>query len=465
MSKGSTVLAAFKTEWLTKLSLAVALLLLCVISYVTYNSTTQFVASSRLVNHTQIVIKQINQLLLEIKDAEAGQRGYLMTREKKFLKAYQDISLRVPSEIFLLNKLVSDNSAQQDAAFAFNGLIGQMMHQLRLGLIKQQAQENGLNETNFIVMNANERLQLMSEIRQQADRMISEEELLLYRRAGIVAAKAMATKTWILLGNIFATILLLFAFIVILYEIEQRKKIQRAIEKSAAQLELTNKELESFSYSVSHDLRSPLRAIDGYSRIFEEDYQVTLDDEGRRLLAVIRTSSKKMGVLIDDLLAFSQMGRKRVEPTKVDMNKLVEETWSEVCHHAGKDDLVLEKSSLPAIFGDRALLRQVLVNLLSNAVKYSGNRAESKIEVAAVVKGHEIVYSVRDNGVGFDMRFYDKLFGVFQRLHTEQEFPGTGVGLAIAHRVIVRHGGRIWAESILGEGTVFYFSLPKEVRA
>lgn len=189
MSKGSTVLAAFKTEWLTKLSLAVALLLLCVISYVTYNSTTQFVASSRLVNHTQIVIKQINQLLLEIKDAEAGQRGYLMTREKKFLKAYQDISLRVPSEIFLLNKLVSDNSAQQDAAFAFNGLIGQMMHQLRLGLIKQQAQENGLNETNFIVMNANERLQLMSEIRQQADRMISEEELLLYRRAGIVAAK------------------------------------------------------------------------------------------------------------------------------------------------------------------------------------------------------------------------------------------------------------------------------------
>tara|TARA_R110001599_G_scaffold64023_3_gene178827 strand:- start:444131 stop:445528 length:1398 start_codon:yes stop_codon:yes gene_type:complete len=465
MSKGSTVLAAFKTEWLTKLSLAVALLLLCVISYVTYNSTTQFVASSRLVNHTQIVIKQINQLLLEIKDAEAGQRGYLMTREKKFLKAYQDISLRVPSEIFLLNKLVSDNSAQQDAAFAFNGLIGQMMHQLRLGLIKQQAQENGLNETNFIVMNANERLQLMSEIRQQADRMISEEELLLYRRAGIVAAKAMATKTWILLGNIFATILLLFAFIVILYEIEQRKKIQRAIEKSAAQLELTNKELESFSYSVSHDLRSPLRAIDGYSRIFEEDYQATLDDEGRRLLAVIRTSSKKMGVLIDDLLAFSQMGRKRVEPTKVDMNKLVEETWSEVCHHAGKDDLVLEKSSLPAIFGDRALLRQVLVNLLSNAVKYSGNQAESKIEVAAVVKGHEIVYSVRDNGVGFDMRFYDKLFGVFQRLHTEQEFPGTGVGLAIAHRVIVRHGGRIWAESILGEGTVFYFSLPKEVRA
>lgn len=459
------MLAGFKKEWLTKLSLAVALLLLCLISYITYRSITQFVDSSRLVNHTQIVIKQVNQLLLEIKDAEAGLRGYLMTGEKKFLKTYQDISLRLPSEIFLLNTLVADNPVQADAAFEFDGLLGQMMHQLRLDLLKQQRQENGVSKEKVSVMSGSERLQLMAEIRQQADRMISEEELLLYRRAGVVEANATTTKTWILLGNMFAAILLLFAFIVILYEIEQRKKIQRAIEKSAAQLELTNKELESFSYSVSHDLRSPLRAIDGYSRIFEEDYQATLDDEGRRLLAVIRTSSKKMGILIDDLLAFSQMGRKRVEPTKVDMNGLLDEAWLEICQHAQKDGLLLQKEPLPMIWGDRALLRQVLVNLLSNAVKYSGNQAESKVEVAAVDKGHEIVYSVRDNGVGFDMRFYDKLFGVFQRLHTEQEFPGTGVGLAIAHRVVVRHGGRIWAESVLGKGTVFYFSLPKEVPA
>lgn len=459
------MLAALKKEWLTKLSLTVALLLLCLISYITYNSTTQFVASSRLVDHTRIVIKQINQLLLEIKDAEAGQRGYLMTEDKNFLKTYNDISLRLSSEIFLLNSLVEDNPKHQADALEFDSLIGQMVHQLRIGLLKHQTSNDVNISKKIIVMSGNERLQLMTQIRQQADRMISDQELLLYQRSGVVEVNAKSTKTWILLGNFFAGMLLLFAFIVILYEIEQRKKTQRAIEKSAAQLELTNKELESFSYSVSHDLRSPLRAIDGYSRIFEEDYDATLDDEGRRLLAVIRASSKKMGVLIDDLLAFSQMGRKRVEPTKVDMNKLVEETWSEVCHHAGKDGLVLEKSSLPAIFGDRALLRQVLVNLLSNALKYSGNQTEPKVGVAFVEKQDEIVYSVKDNGVGFDMRFYDKLFGVFQRLHTDQEFPGTGVGLAIAHRVVVRHGGRIWAESVLGERTVFYFSLPKEVTA
>jgi light-regulated signal transduction histidine kinase (bacteriophytochrome) len=147
------------------------------------------------------------------------------------------------------------------------------------------------------------------------------------------------------------------------------------------------------------------------------------------------------------------------------MDALVDDVWSEVCQNAQKDDLPLHKTALPMIWGDRALLRQVLVNLLSNAVIYSGNQAQPKVEVAALDKGQEIVYSVRDNGVGFDMRFYNKLFGVFQRLHTEQEFPGTGVGLAIAHRVVVRHGGRIWAESVLGEGTVFYFSLPKEVAA
>jgi light-regulated signal transduction histidine kinase (bacteriophytochrome) len=216
--------------------------------------------------------------------------------------------------------------------------------------------------------------------------------------------------------------------------------------------------LESFSYSVSHDLRSPLRAIDGYSRIFEEDFADRLDEEGLRLLAVIRTSSKKMGQLIDDLLSFSRMGRKPVDASMVDMDELVDDVWNEVS--AGHADVRLKKSALPAIWGDRALLRQVLMNLLANAVKYSGNRSQPVVEISAEKGRHEIIYSVRDNGVGFDMRFYNKLFGVFQRLHTESEFPGTGVGLAIAQRVIVRHGGRIWAESELGEYAVFHFSLP-----
>jgi light-regulated signal transduction histidine kinase (bacteriophytochrome) len=277
-----------------------------------------------------------------------------------------------------------------------------------------------------------------------------------------VEAGARLTKQWILIGNVLAAVLLLSAFIIILREIERRKRTQRAIEKSAAQLELTNKELESFSYSVSHDLRSPLRAIDGYSRMFEEDFADRLDEEGLRLLSVIRASSKKMGQLIDDLLSFSRMGRKTVEAAIVDMNALVSDVWFEVSSGAEQEDLHLIRGSLPKVWGDRALLRQVLVNLLSNAIKYSGNKPEQLIEISAQEHPHEVVYSVRDNGVGFDMRFYNKLFGVFQRLHTEKEFPGTGVGLAIAQRVIVRHGGRIWAESKLDEYTIFHFSLPNK---
>jgi light-regulated signal transduction histidine kinase (bacteriophytochrome) len=291
------------------------------------------------------------------------------------------------------------------------------------------------------------------------------EEDLLEARAQLIERQARITKRWILFGNLLAIVLLITAFWRLSSEMEYRKITQRAVERSSAQLELTVKELDSFSYSVSHDLRSPLRAIDGYALMIEEDCADRLDDEGRRLLRVIRTNSQKMGQLIDDLLTFSRMGRKSVDATKVDMNALVDEAWAEVCSSARKTTLHLKKEPLPAGWGDRALLRQVLINLLSNAVKYSGKKPEPVIEVAAKQGEHEVVYSVSDNGAGFDMRYYNKLFGIFQRLHAEHEFPGTGVGLAIAQRVIVRHGGRIWAESKPDENTIFSFSLPKEAAA
>src|SRR5690606_25657765 len=210
-----------------------------------------------------------------------------------------------------------------------------------------------------------------------------------------------------------------------------------------------------------HDLRSPLRAIDGYSRILQEDFEDRLDDEGRRILKVERDSSRKMGMLIDDLLTFSRLGRKPVELREIDMNVLVDEVWHEVSAHA-EHAPAFRREELPPCRGDRALLRQVLANLLANAVKYSSTTQQAQIEVRAREEEDEIIYSVHDNGVGFDMRFYDKLFGVFQRLHSEQEFPGTGVGLAIVKRVVVRHGGRVWAQSSPGQETIFNFSLPRE---
>jgi PAS domain S-box-containing protein len=254
-------------------------------------------------------------------------------------------------------------------------------------------------------------------------------------------------------------------------DITDRKQAERQIgdlneklEQRASQLEATNKELESFSYSVSHDLRSPLRAIDGFSLMLEEDYAASLDDEGRRLLQVIQDNSRKMAQLIDDLLAFSKLGRQPIKAAEVDMTALAEEAFQELRASAadhGSPRLVL--ALLPPARGDRTMLRQVWVNLLSNALKYSGIREEPLIEVTGQRNGTQTIYSVKDNGVGFDMRYYAKLFRVFQRLHSAEEFPGTGVGLAIVQRVVTRHGGRVWAEGKLNEGARFHFSLPKGV--
>ena len=239
----------------------------------------------------------------------------------------------------------------------------------------------------------------------------------------------------------------------IMRDITERKRTE-------AQLLSANKELESFSYSVSHDLRSPLRAIDGYSQIVEEDYAGKLDEEGRRLLGVIRESSQRMGTLIDDLLGFSQLGRKPMAVVEIDMSALVKEVLLEHQTSGGGRPPQIRVANLPTARGDRTLLKQVWDNLLLNAIKFTSKNDDSIIEVRGNNDGAESIYSVKDNGVGFDMQYYHKLFGVFQRLHSADEFRGTGVGLAIVQRIITRHGGRVWAEGKLNEGAAFFFALP-----
>ena len=205
-----------------------------------------------------------------------------------------------------------------------------------------------------------------------------------------------------------------------------------------------------------------MRAVDGFSRLLEQEYRARLDAEGLRLLTVVRDNSRKMGALIDDLLTFSRLGRKPVQGAAFDTRGVVEEALSEVLAGTETPRPEVDIASLPNAWGDRALLKQVWLNLLANAVKYSSKAPQPRISVGGRIDGDECVYHVRDNGVGFDMRYSDKLFGVFQRLHGPEQFPGTGVGLAIVKRVVVKHGGRVWAESKLGEGASFFFSLPNK---
>jgi light-regulated signal transduction histidine kinase (bacteriophytochrome) len=239
---------------------------------------------------------------------------------------------------------------------------------------------------------------------------------------------------------------------------------QRVRERTAA-LEEANHELESFSYSVSHDLRTPLRAVDGFSRILLTDYADRLDEEGRRLLKVVRDNSERMGELIADILNFSRTGRAELKAQTVDMESLALEAWDEVRELESGRKFDFRLGPLPPATGDRNLLRQVLVNLEGNAVKFTRGRPVAVIEVGGRGEGAENLYWVKDNGVGFDMHYVDRLFGVFQRLHSTEQFEGTGVGLAIVKRIVQRHGGRIWAEGTPGEGAIFQFTLPGAEKA
>jgi signal transduction histidine kinase len=241
---------------------------------------------------------------------------------------------------------------------------------------------------------------------------------------------------------------------------DHQQHLEDLVSRRTAELTVAIKELESFSYSVSHDLRAPLRAIDGYSRMLEEDHGHKLDPEGRRLLKTVSHNAHSMGQLIHDLLAFSRLGRKPVAAAEIDMNTLVHEAWREVetCSEKKSPQAVLK--TMPAAWGDQALIRQVWINLLSNAVKFSAGKEAPVIEVGGCSDTSENHYYVRDNGAGFDMQYYDRLFGVFQRLHRAEEYPGSGVGLAIVERVITKHGGRVWAEGKIDQGATFCFSLP-----
>ena len=244
---------------------------------------------------------------------------------------------------------------------------------------------------------------------------------------------------------------------------EKINTLNIVLESRAASLEVVNKELEAFSYSVSHDLRAPLRAVDGFSRMVLADYAALLDDEGRRMLGVIRSEAQRMGRLIDDLLAFSRLGRQTIESARIDMQELAREVFDELSAREPGRKVHFDLQSLPPALGTEAMIRQVWINLIGNALKFTKEREIAEIETGVKAgEDGERIYYVKDNGVGFDMRYVDKLFGVFQRLHSQQEFPGTGVGLALVQRIIQRHGGRVWAEAEINHGATFYFTLPNQ---
>jgi light-regulated signal transduction histidine kinase (bacteriophytochrome) len=242
---------------------------------------------------------------------------------------------------------------------------------------------------------------------------------------------------------------------------DEIRKLNADLQRRAVELESANKELEAFAYSTSHDLRAPLRHVAGYSELLQKNAWAALDEKSRRYVTMILESAERMGNLIDDLLSFSRIGRAEKINARVDLQDLVEDVLRDVSRDTGGREIAWKISSLPSVHGDRSMLRIVLVNLISNAVKYTRTRPKAEIEIGCTEgKDDEVVVFVKDNGVGFDMKYVGKLFGVFQRLHRSSVFEGTGIGLATVQRIVARHGGRAWAEGVVDGGATFYFSAP-----
>ena len=243
---------------------------------------------------------------------------------------------------------------------------------------------------------------------------------------------------------------------------EHIRELNQELTRRSAELEAINKELEAFAYSISHDLRAPLRHMVGYTELLQKNTSSVVDDKGRRYMMMVLESGKRMGALIDDLLAFSRIGRAETRETRVSLEQLVKEVQNEVWHETEGRNVTWKIGPLPDLYGDRSMLKLVLVNLISNAVKFTRTRSTPEIEIGCTDNAtDDIVVFVKDNGVGFDMKYVNKLFGVFQRLHKVDEFEGTGIGLATVQRIIHRHGGQVWAEGQVGGGATFYLSLPK----
>jgi signal transduction histidine kinase len=398
---------------------------------------------------------------------ELHQRGFLLTGDMQALRMRDEAAVAARAQVDRLLRWFAGQPAQVGQVRAFAAAFEQR-HE-RMQVVSTIGLQHGLAAARAAFAlrgqgSLEPMLDTLGAVRAEQERLL---------RAGTSRADIEQQRFgWVLVyGTAFAMLLLALAAFSLLGQLGRNRRLARQLisanqaqASKSAELERSNRELEAFSYTVSHDLRAPLRHVDGYARMLQEDAEEQLTPDMRRYLDMISRSSRHMGQLIDDLLAFSRVGRKPLERITLDMGEVVRRAL----HEAGADaaQATVDIGQLPAVDADPVLMRQAWVNLLSNAIKYSAPRgAEARIEVGGERDGDIVRYRIRDNGVGFDMRYADKLFGVFHRLHSQDEFEGTGVGLAIVNQIIERHGGRISADARLGEGATFTIELPATAQA
>jgi len=427
----------------------ITLVILTGLWYYSILNNRDYMTTSRMVSHANEVLYHIERSRSDAFEIDKSLWYYLTSGDSSFYHRYFKQLESIREHYLRLQELTRDNPIQQSYIDTLR-LFGVQKYEHDLKLMKVAVTENNLREVlsssassdqflNGFIGATMKMREIEEELRTQRikNRQLNQQKFNLAFTTSIVVTVAILVIVFITINN--------------------SMKAQLEAEWKTNQI---NQELEAFTYSVSHDLRAPLRSINGYSQVLEEDYSSKLDAEGVRVIHVIMRNAQRMGKLIDDLLEFSRYGKKELSLSEINMMEVVESLVKEHKEFGQNHSIEFQIHPLQNAKGDVDMMRQVWTNLISNAVKYSSKKPVANIEIGSISKNGQVNYFVKDNGVGFDMQYANKLFKVFQRLHKIQDFEGTGVGLAIVGRIISRHGGTVWAEAKANEGATFYFSLP-----
>lgn len=429
-----------------------------VISVVSYRNTAIVIQNSRLDAKSHDLIQFLRSIEEALIAAESGHRRYLITGDESYLKAHHGLIEQMPDYSRYFQAMAESDPQERDHITQLEQLIKQQLD-IESAAILRYAQR-GTNSVRHLARPGLANQQL-DDIHQLIVDLESTEQRSARARVLQSTSSTRNTIALLILGAMLQLVLLGSVYYLIHHDITTRRRVADELRRQGELLQAANKELEAFSYSVSHDLRAPLRHIDGYASLLSKSAGPTLSDKAQRYLQTISDSAKQMGQLIDDLLVFSRMGRQEMLRSTVNLNQLIKTVIHDLRLDLQGTAISWRIEELPDVPGDPAMLRQVFMNLISNAVKFTSKRAEPQIEIGSLRQTPgEITLFVRDNGVGFDMQYVNKLFGVFQRLHRNDEFEGTGIGLANVRRIIHRHGGRTWANGAIDKGATFFVSLP-----
>jgi signal transduction histidine kinase len=429
-----------------------------IISAISYRNTAVLIENSRLDTKSHELVQLLGSVEDALGAAESSHRRYLVTGDQSYLASYRTVVERIPEYLRYLRGLASETGQQQDRVTTLEQLITRQL-ETETRAIAQRI-KHGYEGVRHLALSGAGKNEI-DEIRRLMTELDTVEQRALQARVAQSAESTQSTIALLGLGAFLQLLLLASVYVLIHHDVTERRRVAMELRSRGELLQAANKELEAFSYSVSHDLRAPLRHIDGYAALLSKAAGDALNDKAQRYLQTISGSAKQMGQLIDDLLVFSRMGRQDMLRTTVNLDQLIKTVLHDLRLDLQGRAISWTMHPLPNVSGDPAMLRQVFVNLIANALKFTATRPEAKIEIGVAKQGpSDVEVFVRDNGVGFDMQYVDKLFGVFQRLHRNDEFEGTGIGLANVRRIIHRHGGRTWAEGAVDQGATFYFSLP-----